>query len=113
MDLKNNSSGDKKTYEDYINSFDQDEKSKVKEIFDLFDKNLDGHIDLKELKFIMNCINYFRIKKIKNLIFNTIYLALDIYPNHDELTAMLEEADINKDGKLSTIKTITYFREIK
>ena len=59
MDLKSNSSNDKKTYEDYINSFDQDEKSKVKEIFDLFDKNLDGNIDLKELKFIMNCIFFF------------------------------------------------------
>ena len=56
MDLKTNQHIDKKTPEDYVNSFDQDEKSKVKEIFDLFDKNLDGHLDLKELKFIMNCI---------------------------------------------------------
>lgn len=62
MDLKINSSIEKKTYEDYINAFDQDEKSKVKEIFDLFDKNLDGHIDLKELKFIMNCTYILQIK---------------------------------------------------
>ena len=55
MELKNNNNSDKKNSEDYSSAFDQDEKSKVKEIFDLFDKNLDGHIDLKELKFIMNC----------------------------------------------------------
>jgi len=55
MDLKFNNSGEKKTYDDYINAFDSDEKSKIKEIFDLFDKNLDGQIDFKELKFIMNC----------------------------------------------------------
>lgn len=46
---------DKKSYDEYINAFDQDERMKIKEIFDLFDKNLDGEIDLKELKFIMNC----------------------------------------------------------
>lgn len=55
-----NKFNEKKLYEEYINTFDPDEKIKVKEIFDLFDKNLDGHIDLKELKFIMNCI----LKKI-------------------------------------------------
>jgi len=27
---------------------------------------------------------------------------LDIYPSHEELTAMLEEADMDKDGKIST-----------
>ena len=57
MELKHNSSSDKKgyTYDDYVNAFEPDERAKVKEIFDLFDKNLDGNIDLKELKFIMNC----------------------------------------------------------
>jgi Ca2+-binding EF-hand superfamily protein len=53
--------GDKAlTYEEYINSLDQDEKTKIKEIFELFDKNLDGGIDIKELKFILNCINDFK-----------------------------------------------------
>ena len=51
-----NKLNERKLYEEFINAFDPDEKIKVKEIFDLFDKNLDGHIDLKELKFIMNCI---------------------------------------------------------
>ena len=43
------------SYDDYINSLDIDEKQKIKEIFELFDKNLDGGIDIKELKFILNC----------------------------------------------------------
>jgi len=55
MELKTSNSGEKKSYEDYINSLDNDERTKIKEIFELFDKNLDGNIDLKELKFIMNC----------------------------------------------------------
>lgn len=59
----------------YINLLDSDEKNKIKEIFELFDKNLDGGIDIKELKFILN--------------------SLDIYPNHDELTAMMNEADVD------------------
>jgi Ca2+-binding EF-hand superfamily protein len=47
------------SYDDYIKSLEQEEKSKIKEIFELFDKNLDGGIDIKELKFILNCnINY-------------------------------------------------------
>jgi Ca2+-binding EF-hand superfamily protein len=45
------------TYEEYINSLDLDERTKIKEIFELFDKNLDGGIDIKELKFILNCKN--------------------------------------------------------
>jgi Ca2+-binding EF-hand superfamily protein len=40
------------SYEEYINSLEEDEKNKVKEIFELFDKNLDGGVDMKELKFI-------------------------------------------------------------
>ena len=43
------------TYDDYINSLDNEEKVKIKEIFELFDKNLDNGIDIKELKFILNC----------------------------------------------------------
>jgi Ca2+-binding EF-hand superfamily protein len=43
------------TYDDYINSLDSEEKIKIKEIFELFDKNLDNGIDIKELKFILNC----------------------------------------------------------
>lgn len=43
------------TYEDYIEKLEPDEKQKIKEIFELFDKNLDGGIDIKELKFILNC----------------------------------------------------------
>jgi Ca2+-binding EF-hand superfamily protein len=50
-----NSPSNKKSVDEIINSLDNEEKSKVKEIFELFDKNLDGEIDLKELKFIMNC----------------------------------------------------------
>ena len=62
------------SYDEYINSLEEDEKNKVKEIFELFDKNLDGGVDMKELKFILN--------------------SLDIYPNHDELSAMMAEADV-------------------
>lgn len=69
------------TYEDYINSLDADEKLKIKEIFELFDKNLDGGIDIKELKFILN--------------------SLDIFPNHDELTSMMYEADVSNKGYIS------------
>lgn len=45
------------TYEDYIRSLELDEKKKIEEIFQLFDKNSEGGIDIKELKFILNCIN--------------------------------------------------------
>lgn len=65
----------------YINSLDPDEKTKIKEIFELFDKNLDGGIDIKELKFILN--------------------SLDIYPNHDELTTMMNEADVTNKNYIS------------
>jgi Ca2+-binding EF-hand superfamily protein len=68
-------------YDDYINSLESDEKTKIKEIFELFDKNLDGGIDIKELKFILN--------------------SLEIYPNHDELTSMMTEADVNNKGYIS------------
>jgi Ca2+-binding EF-hand superfamily protein len=43
------------TYDEYISNLDSEEKQKIKEIFELFDKNLDGGIDIKELKFILNC----------------------------------------------------------
>ena len=43
------------SYEDYIAKLEDDERLKIKEIFELFDKNLDGGIDIKELKFILNC----------------------------------------------------------
>lgn len=46
------------SYEDYISMLDTEEKQKIKEIFELFDKNLDGGIDIKELKFILNCKLY-------------------------------------------------------
>ena len=69
------------TYEVYINSLEDDEKNKVKEIFELFDKNLDGGVDMKELKFILN--------------------SLDIYPNHDELSAMMAEADVANKGYIN------------
>lgn len=71
------------TYEEYINSLDSDEKTKIKEIFELFDKNLDGGIDIKELKFILN--------------------SLDIYPNHDELTTMMYEADTSNKGYINEL----------
>ena len=67
--------------EDYISFLEPDEKVKIKEIFELFDKNLDGGIDVKELKFILN--------------------SLDIYPNHDELTAMMFEADRSNKGYIN------------
>lgn len=69
------------TYEQYIDSLEEDEKNKVKEIFELFDKNLDGGVDMKELKFILN--------------------SLDIYPNHDELSAMMAEADVANKGYIN------------
>ena len=72
---------DEMTYDEYINSLEDDEKNKVKEIFELFDKNLDGGVDMKELKFILN--------------------SLDIYPNHDELSAMMAEADIANKGYIN------------
>lgn len=43
------------SYDEYISNLDFEEKQKIKEIFELFDKNLDGGIDIKELKFILNC----------------------------------------------------------
>jgi Ca2+-binding EF-hand superfamily protein len=67
--------------EEYTYSLEIDEKNKIKEIFELFDKNLDGGIDIKELKFILN--------------------SLDIYPNHDELTSMMFEADRTNKGYIS------------
>ena len=69
------------SYDEYINSLEEDEKNKVKEIFELFDKNLDGGVDMKELKFILN--------------------SLDIYPNHDELSAMMAEADVANKGYIN------------
>ena len=69
------------SYDEYINSLEDDEKNKVKEIFELFDKNLDGGVDMKELKFILN--------------------SLDIYPNHDELSAMMAEADLANKGYIN------------
>ena len=69
------------SYEEYINSLEDDEKNKVKEIFELFDKNLDGGVDMKELKFILN--------------------SLDIYPTHDELSAMMAEADVANKGYIN------------
>lgn len=77
----NNDQNSELTYEEYILSLDNDEKNKIKEIFELFDKNLDGGIDIKELKFILN--------------------SLDIYPNHDELTSMMYEADKSNKGYIS------------
>ena len=71
----------KMSYSDYANSLEKDEEIKVKEIFELFDKNLDGGVDIKELKFILN--------------------SLDIYPNHDELSAMMAEADVDNKGYIS------------
>ena len=69
------------SYDEYINSLEEDEKNKVKEIFELFDKNLDGGVDMKELKFILN--------------------SLDIYANHDELSAMMAEADVANKGYIN------------
>lgn len=77
------------SYDEYISLLDNDEKLKIKEIFELFDKNLDGGIDIKELKFILNC-----------KLFNK-NLALDIYPNQDELTQMMYEADTTKKGVIN------------
>ena len=71
----------KMSYNDYANSLEKDEEIKVKEIFELFDKNLDGGVDIKELKFILN--------------------SLDIYPNHDELSAMMAEADVDNKGYIN------------
>ena len=72
---------DEMTYDQYIDSLEEDERNKVKEIFELFDKNLDGGVDMKELKFILN--------------------SLDIYPNHDELSAMMAEADVANKGYIN------------
>jgi Ca2+-binding EF-hand superfamily protein len=61
------------SYEDYISMLDSEEKQKIKEIFELFDKNLDGGIDIKELKFILNC----KISSLIyiNYVFSTRYLS--------------------------------------
>jgi Ca2+-binding EF-hand superfamily protein len=67
--------------EEYTYFLEVEEKNKIKEIFELFDKNLDGGIDIKELKFILN--------------------SLDIYPNHDELSSMMFEADRTNKGYIS------------
>ena len=79
-DIKKDKSSQKEdlTYEEYINTLEEDEKNKVKEIFELFDKNLDGGVDMKELNLILN--------------------SLEIYPNHDELSAMMAEADVKNKG---------------
>ncbi len=53
MANRNNSSKDIDP-KSYIEKLDEEEKKKIKEIFELFDKNLDGGIDIKELKFILN-----------------------------------------------------------
>lgn len=66
------------TYEEYIKSLEPDEENKIKEIFELFDKNLDGGVDMKELEFILN--------------------SLEIRPNHEELAAMMAEADHGNKG---------------
>jgi len=76
----------------YIDQLEDEEKIKIKEIFDLFDKNLDGGIDIKELKFILNS---------KLLIVYINQTALDINPNHDELTSMMYEADVSNKGYIS------------
>ena len=60
------------TYDDYINSLDGEEKIKIKEIFELFDKNLDNGIDIKELKFILNC------KKFFNQLSKSIHLMMNL-----------------------------------
>ena len=78
---KHGAKEDDMTYEQYIDSLEEDEKNKVKEIFELFDKNLDGGVDMKELKFILN--------------------SLDIYPNHDELSAMMAEAEVANKGYIN------------
>ena len=78
---KSQNKEDEMSYDEYINSLEDDEKNKVKEIFELFDKNLDGGVDMKELKFILN--------------------SLDIYPNHDELSAMMAEADVANKGYIN------------
>lgn len=69
------------TREDYIKKLDPEELTKISEIFDLFDKNLDGGVDNKELRFILN--------------------SLEIYPNHDELSAMMAEADTDNSGEIT------------
>jgi len=78
---KTNTKESELSYQGYIDSLEEDEKNKVKEIFELFDKNLDGGVDMKELKFILN--------------------SLDIYPNHDELSAMMAEADVANKGYIN------------
>jgi len=78
---KTNTKETELSYQGYIDSLEEDEKNKVKEIFELFDKNLDGGVDMKELKFILN--------------------SLDIYPNHDELSAMMAEADVANKGYIN------------
>lgn len=87
------------TYDDYIANLDNEEKQKIKEIFELFDKNLDGGIDIKELKFILNC----------KLIIK--FVALDIYPNQDELTSMMYEADTTNKGFISKYPNINLRRK--
>ena len=76
------------SYDDFIQFLEDNEKEKIREIFELFDKNLDGGIDIKELKFILNCMKI-------------IYIALDIFPSHDELSQMMNEADIDNKGYIS------------
>ena len=76
------------SYDDYIQFLEDNEKEKIREIFELFDKNLDGGIDIKELKFILNCKDDFN-------------KALDIFPTHDELSQMMNEADVDNKGYIS------------
>ncbi|MCQ2821193.1 MAG: EF-hand domain-containing protein [archaeon] len=69
------------TKEDYIAELEPEEVAKITEIFDLFDKNFDGGVDSKELRFILN--------------------SLEIYPNQDELSAMMAEADTEGEGEIN------------
>ena len=69
------------TYDEYVKSLEPDEENKIKEIFELFDKNLDGGVDMKELEFILN--------------------SLEIRPNHEELAAMMAEADYDNKGYIN------------
>ena len=76
QELKNEEKTDPR--DDLIQKLDKEEIDKIAEIFDLFDKNLDKTVDSKELRFILN--------------------SLEIYPNHEELEAMMEEADYGNKG---------------
>ena len=56
-------------YDDYIHFLEDNEKEKIREIFELFDKNLDGGIDIKELKVALRALGFEPKKdEIKKLI---------------------------------------------